>query len=475
MAGIDQLMDPLARPISALSQADPYRGAFGEFGSPMVGRVTGYDYELDELGVLQLDENRNPKPTGLLEIELLDRPGTRTKVPYVLPMAGNTMFMGGLPELETLCIVEFRQQNNPVVIGFLPPGLHNLKNVRGQIQVPLPGEILIQASTSSTDNNGNANFFKGATVKLDRYGRYVVTLGGVGKDKDGNDTLEKRYELIVGHMLSHEYRVDNVWLTEPRTGLPVFLRESVLDGQVERRVDAEGNAVNRFNKKLDEFVGGTHTEKKVGKWTVIANQGILIQDDAGNRIELSPEGKVTIKTTGAMDLLANGSQVVAAGGNQDMQVALRRAATVGEDDLLSVAGSLKQEVAKDHELNVATGSSMEDVILGMKKIHATLGIEFETEAIMKLTALVQAVLDAKIIQIGSGSAVEPVVLGNQLLLALTELIAIFPTAFALGAPAGPPVVASTAGALAFSQWLLKWVTVPVTNVVSLKVFTEKGP
>lgn len=485
MAGMEDFQDPMAKSISPLPSGDRYRGTLGDFGRPMVARVTGYDFESNERGELQLDENNNPIPTGLLEIELLDRPGTRTKVPFTLPMAGNAMFMGGLPELETLCIVEFRQQNNPVVVGFLPPGIANLKTQRGQIKTPLPGEILIQASTSSADFQGNNNFFKGASVKLDRYGRYTVTLGGVGKDQEGKDTLEKKYELVIGFMLSNEYRGNVAYMTEPVTGQPVFLRESVLDGQVERRVDSVGNAVFRFGKNVDERIGGTHTEEKVGRWTVTCRQGLLIQDDLGNKIELTPEGKLTIKTAGQLDLVANGSQVQAIGGNQDVQVALRRAATVGEDDILAVAGSLKQEVAKDHELHVATGSSMEDVILGKKQIHATLGIELETEAIMKLTALVQAVMEAKIIQIGSGSAAEPLVLGTQLSLLFSTLLSALIVAntaeaagvLALVVPTGilAPAKGTWQTAITARGVALAAALASIPNTLSLKVFTEKGP
>lgn len=483
--GMDQFQDPLARPIMPRPVGDPYRGAFGDFGRPMVARVTGYDFESNERGELQLDENRNPIPTGLLEIELLDRPGTRTKVPFVLPMAGNTMFMGGLPELETLCIVEFRQQNNPVVVGFLPPGLHNLKTQRGQIKVPLPGEILIQASTQSVDDNGDSNFFKGASVKLDRYGRYVVTLGGVGKNDKGEETLEKNYEFVVGYMLSSEYRNDVTWVNEPVTGVPVFLRESILDGQVERRVDRDGNAVFRYGKNVDEAVGGTHNERKVGRWTVTAEQGVVIQDDTGNKIELGQDGKITIKTSGAIDMLANGSQVQAVGGNLDVQVALRRAATIGEDDVLSVAGSLRQEVAQDHELNVALGSSMEDVIAGMKRIHATLGITLETEAILQLTALVQAVIDAKIVQVGSGSAAEPMMLGTQFATWVSTWLSaeiVSNTAEAAGVlalvvPTGilAPAKLTWQTAVTARGVALATALATVTNYLSLKCFTEKGP
>jgi len=455
MRAID-VLNPSAQPAKP-READVYRGAFGGFGEMVLARVTGYDFVTEDSGLLQRDENNNAIPTGRLEVEFIEKLGTRSKVPYVLPAAGNTVFMGGLPEINTVCVLAFRQQNRPVIVGFLPQGLDNLSQLRQQIPNLQPGELLMQSSSSGVMNNGDENFFRGARVHLDRYGRINV----VGKG----------YELVTNFLLSDEFTPQVTRVTDPVTGNAVFFRETLGDQRVERRVDELGNAVATYAADQLDTVRGNRDISTEGTWTATAKRGITIQDENGNRVNISEDGQITLETKGNIDLKPGGTFLIETGGNFEQQVALRRQATIGEDDVVSVAGSMRHQVALDHELEVSTGFSMEDIIVGKKIIHALAGIDLETEAAIKLDALTLLKLFAATkVTIGSSSASQPFVNGTKLA-----------TAFSLVTPTGPGLIGiigpvldiiAPGTSVLLATWQLANFVVPGTSVNSLKIFGE---
>lgn len=445
--GISHLMDSGSQ-IATPQSSDPYRGTLGTFGKPVLGLVTGFDFVTNDRGELLKDDDGNSIPTGLLEIKLLEKLGSRSKVPYVLPAAGNTLFIGGLPEVGTVCVVLFRQQDAPIIVGFLPHGLDRLKQQRQQIPHLQPGEVLLQSSAAAVDVDANENFFRGARIHLDRYGRVKIEAQG--------------YELVTNYLLSNEQRNDVTQLQDPVTGNPVFFSEVLADQLVSRRVDSVGNAVNSYARDLFEKIGGNRDEETEGRHILTAKQGINLQDDKGNQISLGTDGKWTLATNSSFDQALGGTWKMATGGNVEMNVALRRQVTVGEDDVVQVAGNLVRQIALDHEMTVSTGDSMEDIIVGRKIISAALSILLQTEGILTLESNL-AVLAGQLVQLGSKSATQPMVLGLKNAVAMAELVTII-------GPVLDVIAAGTSAVLA--TWQLKNFVTPATSVNSFKVLGE---
>jgi len=150
---------------------------FEEFGSRLlIARVTEHEFAVDaQTQDFALDERGNQIPTGRYSVQFLERTGTRAKVAAVASMAGNSMFVGGLAEIGTLCIVGFRQSNQPVILGFLPFGFNNIKTIRGEIPTLHPGEFLIQGSATSNSEELGQAFFRAASVFFDQFQRIIIS------------------------------------------------------------------------------------------------------------------------------------------------------------------------------------------------------------------------------------------------------------------------------------------------------------
>lgn len=303
-----------------------------------MAKVTGHGVQRDAAGQVLVDGNGNEVHTGFLTIELLDRPGTRENVPYVLPAVGNSLFMGALPEVGALCIVGFRQQQQPVIVGFLPPSISGL--VRGRQTVPNlePGEVLMQSGTHGTDSAGNENVFRGARVHLDRYGRIKI---------EAQD-----YECTIGYMLSNEYSQNVQYAIDPVTNNPVYFRERTLG--VERRVDKEGNSFRAVGGDDLKQVVGNQTHTIGGALAVTARLGMVFQDARGNQFGMQEDG--TMLVTAKQDM------TVSVSGDSAEEVSAAKSTVVANDYQVACGGayqavgqSFKTTSATDVVTNATTG------------------------------------------------------------------------------------------------------------------------
>lgn len=364
---------------------DPATGLFPteSFGSRLLlARVESYDILLDEMGTPKLDEQGNTVPTGLLNVSLLDKGGSRQKVPYVVAAGGNSMFLGGPPELGSLCIVGFRQSNDPVIIGFLPPSIHGLVSDRQTLPNLVPGEVFLQSSSKDVDTNGNVNFFRNARVWLDRYGRVRI---------EAQD-----YEFITGYILGNEFSPTVSRLKDPVTGNPIFMRERVGIG-VERRVDDQGNAVFAFNK--DEFTqveGNKHTTVK-GMDSRVANAGLSYTDGRGNGVVVTPDGILqAVANAGSFELQVFGNSSEEIGANQSVMIGGDRSKVVTKNETSLVGNKRDTTIGAGDKTLVATGNSTEKVVLGDKNISAL---------DLNLLADVTARMDGELVRLGGLSAI----------------------------------------------------------------------
>lgn len=400
-------------------EPDPLKNEFGS--RCLLARVDSLDYLTDEGGSQVLDVNQNPIPTGLLSITFLERGGGRTKVPFVVP-AGNTAWAGGLPELNSLCVVSFRQSNEPIILGFLPPSIHALVNSRQTVPNLVSGEQFFQASIPDFDVNADANFFAGANVWLDRYGRLVIR----GLD----------YEFVMGYLLSNEFTSAVTRLVDPVTGQAIYFREKIKG--VERRVDDQGNAVFSYPKARNTQVGGDSTETVNGQATFTSKRGFTMQDGKGNSFALNDDGSMVITlNAGSFTVTSMGNVTFENGASRSEVTADDEKSTVGGDQALNVGGKRSTQIGgavggvSDLKV-ITTGDDEEHIITGSKRIIAAQ----------------QAILSGLEVLLGE-LASHPIPLGDILLTIINDIIAMV-SALAAVVPGGvgPPAIASFLATLA---------------------------
>lgn len=429
--------------------ADQSRGGFGDYGSRLnLGRVESYDFVKNEqTKQIVLDSNGNAIPTGLLNIVLLESSDApRTLVPFVVPLSGNTLYMGGMPEIGALCIVGWRQQNQPVIIGFMPPSIDKLTQTRQTVPNLAEGEVFIQSANRTVDVDNTPNFFRGARVYLDRYGRIQI------------DTQD--YNLTVGYLLSDEYTSSVSFVRDPITNEPIFLREK-LPGGVERRVDDKGNAVWTYGGRCVTKVGASY-ELDAEEANRQTSGSVDIGDVQENKLSIDG-GLVSLQApSGSLERFSEGSEDVVIGGNKNTSVMGELTTVIGQDKYANVAGSQLEEIAGNYKQSVAGGESLEQVVDGKKIIVATTGITLETE-------------DLAPVKHGSESADQPAVLGTILATAIKDLLTILQMAPGIGfGNLGGPVPLNPAIVTAIEAWIVRYIDTVATNILSSKVFNEKG-
>lgn len=352
----------------------------------LLAKVTGHEFAVDEDGITRVDENGNPLPTGNLQVQLLDRAGSYTAIPQLLPMAGNSAFAGGYPEIGSLCIVGFRENTTGVIIGFLPMSFPDLNLIRGEVPNLQPGEYMIQGSDSyfgspvnDTPELGPADipapqYFSGARVLWDKYARLVIQA--------------RDCECVYGPVLAHEYTPNIAFLKDPITGHPIIFRQKFLGGKVESRVDQDGNAVMYCAKDLHLIVeGNLDLQVKNIDLGGITKSGF--SDQQGNKIKIEEEseanaelgiraGDVVLKSVRGDARVVGGANVVLHAGGNIEEVALRSKTetvtdvltrTVG-NELQETVGLNKKEYVGGQRQEIVLGSSGESVT-GSKSVNVT--------------------------------------------------------------------------------------------------------
>lgn len=334
---------------------------FGVAGSSLqLCRVDSYDYVLGEDGGPAIDVNGRPIPSGLLNVTMLDNSGTREGVPFAIP-SGNSAFMGSLPELDAIGIVGWKSQLQPIIIAFLPPGLEGVTAGRGTIPALQPGEALMQASTADLTVDGREERFVGASVKLDSYGRAIVTAEG--------------YKLTIGYMLSNEFTADTTSVLDPITGQAIYLQET-LPGGVSRRVDNDGSAVWTYGKHKYERVGQNLDVQVGGAATTEVAGGQTYKDRKNNSFGLDADGNFSANlATGGVTLDSQAGHTFRAGGPVTRQTTKGLREAVGGNMDLRVVQALTRFAALENQtvlgaLNVIVGGILAQTAIGAMNLTA---------------------------------------------------------------------------------------------------------
>jgi len=348
------------------SEFNPYL-YYREFGARLLlARIVAYDYVVDDDGVQQLDENNNPIPTGMFQIQLLDRSATFVHVPVIHSTAGNSAFVGSLPEIDAVCIVGFREGNTAAILGFVPLDMGGLNTLRGEVPTLQPGEVLFQGSDTYNGQPVNdtpelgptdipsPQMFSTARIFLDRYGRIVIQA--------------RSYECIYGPMLVDDYTPNISFIKDPVTGFPIMFRERFAEGKVEYRVDSQGNSVQYYKGDLTLIVDGA-LNFQVKSMNLGGASGQGFQDNQGNRIAIesgstdTQAGDVTVDSVqGNATVSAGANARIHSGGNIEM-VALRSATTTIGDTKTVIVGQNSQETVGLHKSEHVGGTKTE-IVLG---------------------------------------------------------------------------------------------------------------
>lgn len=317
---------------------------FKEFGARLVlGSISGYEYQKDETtGEFTLDAVGNQVPTGKFKVELLDRLGEQFSVPAIMAMAGNSVFAGGLPEVGSVCLIGYRDNNVPIILGFIPHSLPRLITARKEIPNLQPGEFLIQGSDTYTGGPLNETpelgpqvmaapqFFSGARIKWDKYGRLIITA--------------RNYECIFGPVLSDEYSSQIAVVNDPITGNRMIFRERIVEGAVERRVDEQGNVVAYFEKDLHLIVDGAFNVI-LKEFNFVGREGATLSDRFGNKISVDSDGNVAVESIRGSVTIFGGSNVnIQAGGNIEEAALRSKTETVADVFSRSVGADLQDVV-----------------------------------------------------------------------------------------------------------------------------------
>lgn len=407
---------------------DNDRDAWGEFGTRViVARIVGLETVLDdETGQPLEDQDGNPVYSGQFRIELQGRSGTYDKVPCVFPAVGNSLFVGAIPEVGTRCIVMWREQDQPVIIGFIPPSLIGLVGSRRTLPNLAPGEVLLQASARDFDEAEDENFFRGARVWLDRLGRIRI---------EAQD-----YEFLVGYKLESEFGPDPKLIDDPVTGQSIFFRERILHN--ERRVDSDGNQFRAVAGDDVKEVGGATSHTFAGEVTIAVEQSYTVQDKRGNSFGIAADGTLQMTAAAKMVLTSNGSM--------DDQVAGPKTTMVQDDYQMAIGGTLSAMAIADLKLTAAKQIKMQSFLGSSEKIVAggkTIDVLAGGFGVTVGEGDIDLAPVSGNVNLGLGAGVTggPAVLGDVLVAALTVLsqaVAAAGPGFTPAAGGGGPAIAA---------------------------------
>lgn len=325
------------------------------------------------------------KFTGYVQVrKFVDN--TVVKSLFLVPLAGKSMFFGGMPEKGSICFM-CNMGGARVILGFVPVPMNMMIQARHELDNMVEGEILMQGSTFDA---AMKDFYSAASFHLDTYGRMII--------ESGDDA----FRIIVGDLLSNEYTEDVTYLKDTITEEVICFQENYKNGRYSRSVDKQGNTIfNTLSALWD--VGGDEIHRITGKYIVSSGEQIRLEQD-GSFLDISPAG-VVLTTVSDMVLKAQGSVKL----NSASYMALFSFLDLS----LATSGSAVIKALKEIMLSCAkkvTITSTENVV----------SIEAYTDALMKavtgnikLDAALQAEIVAQVkVLLGSASATEPVLLGN---------------------------------------------------------------
>lgn len=336
-----------------------------------IGEVIGLDMIREDFN----DGTSNLYPSGLLIVKMIAT-DVQVKVPYLVPSAGKSLFVGSMPEIGSLAVMANMsgdpQAASYVVLGFLPPPLNKMVAARKEMSRMTPGEVLIQGSANGVDD-----FWRSARIKVDEYGRLLIS--------SGDDDLQ----IVVGDMLSNEYTPQVTVIKDSLTGATVIYKMSY--GDNDTTVTRDGTLIQRWARVLQQMAGDWLTVLK-GRFIVTSGQQIrfAVQGEDANYINIDPATGISVKAISKF--------IVDAGGRMDISCSDAVALSAFLDMVLMAGGNMQLKVVRDLlmtaaniQMNAATG----DIVLTISPSGTIkIGGEMASQSIIRaeafLTALAQS-------------------------------------------------------------------------------------
>ncbi len=240
---------------------------------------------------IKLEDEIKTEKTGELKIKLL-RDGSIIQAPFLLPSVGASMYIGGIPERGSYCVLlNLSDSDTPqwVAIGFLPLPLSMLKWNRKEIDELQEGEFLLQSSAY----DGETDFWSGAKIKGDKLGRLVI------EDGYGNN------KIIIGNPISTDLDGEKIFIKDSITGQTVIYEHKLLSDKHYIRYDSDSNFIAKLNDWITE--GRDKIENFRGVYVITTGEQFKLQTGMqfiqmdNNSIEIKSL-EALLKSMGKMEL-----------------------------------------------------------------------------------------------------------------------------------------------------------------------------
>ena len=381
--------------------------------------------------------------TGYVKVKLFTDQSI-VRALFVVPLAGRSMFMGGIPERGSVCLmVSMRQQNGfgnqRIIIGFVPIPVNMMIAGRKELNNLKEGEIRIQPSTY--DEHAE-DFFSGATAHFDIYGRLII--------ESGDDNVR----VVYGDLLSDEYTDDVAIVKDAITGEAITISEKYKDN-FSRTVDKKGNTIYRVLSEIWDCQGDS-IRRINGNFIVSTVENIKL-DRQGSFLQISDEGfqivsmkDVFLKAIG--NITMNSGSYVAISAFLDLALTASNAVVIK---------CLKEMLISAGDQVTIASASAKILIKAFTNVEIKATQNFDMQATMNAVSKAQVdhtveagvnmnVVGGVKVNLGSASASEALVKGTTFL----PLINAHMHTGNLGFPTSPPV------------------TPFAPTVLSLKTFTE---
>jgi len=266
-----------------------------------------------EIGIVIGAENRTnyiskdyseTEKTGRLTVELTSD-SSQVTAPYLMPLAGDSQILGGVPEAGAMCLLVAIGESEYVILGFLPTPLDMMISKRHELDSLMTGEIVMQSSTY----DGEGEHWKGASAKFDTYGRLIIKSG------------DEKFKITVGDLLSDEYTDDMVIVKDTITQLSLVYKQEY--GQFSNSIDSNGSLIQRWHNILSDIKGdiastaGGSLMITTGKDIKLNAQGSYMyitkdgfQLESLSKFDLSATGPISIDTDNRMALKAFADMII---------------------------------------------------------------------------------------------------------------------------------------------------------------------
>jgi len=370
------------------------------------------------------------------------------KALYIVPMAGSSMFLGGMPERGSVCfmcrVVASGENTSRVILGFIPVPMNMMIMARHEMDHMVEGEMLFQGATYDSEVK---DFYSSASMKSDVYGRLVI--------ENGTDD----FKIIVGDLLSNEYTEEVDYLKDSITGEVVCFYESY-KGKYSRSIDKSGNTIFRTLSALWDVMGDD-IRRISGRFIVSSNEQIRLEQN-GSYMDISKDG---FDIACAKDFVLNiigGGQI-----NSGSFLALSSFLNLSLSTSSSAIVKALQEILLSSGSKITLSSAAGGIIIealgeagdvSISSLIGNVGID-STAGKVEITAALTASLKAKGIvtvdgsKVNLGSGAQPVLKGTQ---TQTDLL----THMHMGNFGYPTSPSPAASPMAF------------LNILSTKSFTE---